>query len=73
MEVPFGNNVSDLDKPVGKGGLAVIDMGDYAKIAYLFYGCYCGVPSNISRTRANSSEGENGFFRMASAVNSSST
>ena len=37
LEVPLGNDFTGLDQPVGQGRLAVINVGDYAEVTYVFH------------------------------------
>ena len=37
FKIPVRNNVRHLDKPVGQGGFAVIDMGDNAEISDILH------------------------------------
>ena len=40
LELPVGNEIAVLDHAVGQGRFAMINMGDYAEISYIFHwGC----------------------------------
>ena len=37
FHIPDSDGLGELKESVGKGALAVVDMGDYAEVAYVFH------------------------------------